>query len=334
MKSKKNKRLRILSFTIIGYMLLALAWWSYLLYVKNNDAYLAKVELMKITKFAEGTIKNQADFQIDTDYLSLQKEYKKQENMIMGEAIVLALTLIIGIWFINRGYQKQTETAKQSRNFLLSITHELKSPLASIKLILQTFGKRQLEQQQIEKFSKNALNETERLESLVNNLLLAARMETTNVEIYRETVELFPLLDGIRENIIGKNPNVNIELNIKNDAVIFADNKAMISVFINLIENAIKYSDKPSHIIISHLIKAKRDEIYVKDNGWGILAEEKKRIFNKFYRSGNEDTRKTKGTGLGLYIVQQIIRAHKGEIAISDNTPKGSIFSIYLPKLK
>lgn len=333
MESKKNKRLRILSFAIIGYMLLALAWWSYLLYVKNNDAYNAKAELLKITKFAEGSIKNNDDFQLDADYLSLQKEYKKQENMIMGEAVVLALTLIIGIWFINRGYQKQTEIAKQSRNFLLSITHELKSPLASIKLILQTFGKRQLKQEQIEKFSKNALNETERLESLVNNLLLAARMETTKVEIHKENVELFPLLDGIRENIIGKNPEVNIELDVKDDAVIFADNKAMISIFINLIENAIKYSDKPSHIIISHSYETKQDEIYIKDNGWGIPDEEKKRIFNKFYRSGNEDTRKTKGTGLGLYIVQQIIQAHKGEISISDNSPRGSIFSIYLPKM-
>lgn len=334
MKSKKNKRLRLLSFAIIGYMLLALAWWSYLLYVKNNDAYLAKAELLKVTKFADRTIKNIEEFQIDPDYISLHKEYKKQEQMIMGEAIVLAFTLIAGIWFINRSYQKQTEIAKQSRNFLLSITHELKSPLSSIKLILQTFSKRKLEQHQIEKFSKNAIKESERLESLVNNLLLAARMETTNVEIYRETVELFPLLDGIRENIIGKNPEVNIELDIKNDATIFADNKAMISVFINLIENAIKYSDKPSHIIISHSLEAKWDEIYVKDNGWGIPTEEKKRIFDKFYRSGNEDTRKTKGTGLGLYIIQQIIQAHKGEITISDNSPKGSIFNIYLPKLK
>jgi two-component system phosphate regulon sensor histidine kinase PhoR len=334
LESRKNKRLRILSFAIIGYMLLALAWWSYLLYVKNNDAYHAKAELLKMTKFAKGDITNYEDFQLDTDYLSLQKEYEKQEQMIMGEAIVLALTLIIGIWFINRGYQKQTEIAKQSRNFLLSITHELKSPLSSIKLILQTFGKRKLEQQQIEKFSKNALNETERLESLVNNLLLAARMDTTNVEIHRENIELFPLLDGIRENIIGKNPEVNIELDIKNDAILFADNKAMISIFINLIENAIKYSDKPSHIIISHSVEEKRDEIYVKDNGWGIPADEKKRIFDKFYRSGNEDTRKTKGTGLGLYIVQQIIKAHKGEIRISDNTPKGTTFNIYLPRLK
>lgn len=315
-------------------MLLALAWWSYLLYIKNNDAYLAKAELLKITKFAEGAIQNPEEFQLDTDFLSLQKEYKKQEQMIMGEAIVLAFTLILGIWFINRGYQKQMETAKQGRNFLLSITHELKSPLASIKLILQTFGKRKLEQHQIEKFSKNALHETERLESLVNNLLLAARMETTTVEIHKETVELFPLLDGIRENILGKNTELNIELNIKDDAIIFADNKAMISIFINLIENAIKYSDKPSHIIISQSIETKWDKISIKDNGWGISNEEKKKIFDKFYRSGNEDTRKTKGTGLGLYIVQQIIKAHKGEIAILDNQPKGSIFNIYLPKLK
>ncbi len=332
MANKKNKRLRLLSFVVIGYMLLALAWWSYLLYLKNNDAFLAKTELLRITKSVDGSPLDMNILEKDLDYLALKEKYKKQERMILGEASVLALSLIIGIWFINRGYQRQTEAARQSRNFLLSITHELKSPLASIKLILQTFSKRKLDQERIAKFSGNALNEAERLESLVNNLLLAARMETTNVEVDKEHIELYPLLDGIRENILTKHKDVVLELSLDEQASIFADHKSLVSIFINLIENAIKYSDQEKHIQIKHTQKGKYDELTIADHGWGIPDSEKKKVFEKFYRIGNEDTRKTKGTGLGLYIIQQMVLAHQGKISIGNHQPKGTVFTIQLPK--
>lgn len=313
-------------------MLLALAWWSYLLYIKNNDAYHAKVELLKITKIAEGKVKNINEFQMDSDFLFLKEEYTKQERMILGETLVLALTLMIGIWLINRGYQRQTEAARQSRNFLLSITHELKSPLASIKLILQTFTKRDLEHEKIQKFSKNALNETDRLETLVENLLLAARLENTSIDIQPEKIKLLHFLNGIRESILAKTQQVKFELLIEKQTTIFADSKGMTSVFINLIENAIKYSDKPVSISIQHVSETKSDRITISDNGWGIPPMEKKKVFDKFYRIGNEDTRKTKGTGLGLYIINRIIKSHKGTINISDNHPKGTTFTVSLPK--
>lgn len=313
-------------------MLLALAWWSYLLYIKNNDAFLAKTELLKITKIAEEKISSIEEFQIDEDFISLKEEYKKQERMILGEAIVLALTLIIGIWFINRGYQKQTEAAKQSRNFLLSITHELKSPISSIKLILQTFNKRELEYQKVQKFSKNAITETERLETLVNNLLLAARLENTKMDIHPENINLNSLLNEIINNIINKNKDVSINLSLPDEYSIFADFKGLHSVFTNLIENAIKYSDKPLVVEINQRTNEKSDTITISDNGWGIPNTEKDKVFDKFYRIGNEDTRKTKGTGLGLYIINQIVKSHKGKISISDNLPKGTTFTITLPK--
>lgn len=332
MEQKKNIRLRVLSIAVIGYMLLALAWWSYLLYVKNNDAFMAKAELLKIVKIAEGEINDIKEFELNADYLFLKEEYKKQERMILGEALVLAFTLIIGIWLINRGYQRQTEAARQSRNFLLSITHELKSPLASIKLILQTFNKRELDRSKIQKFSKNAINETERLETLVENLLLAARLENTSMEIQPEQINLSEFFTKILDSILSKTQNVEFELSIKDNVDIIADVKGMTSVFINLIENAIKYSDQKAFISIQHISKNKKDIISISDNGWGIPSAEKKKVFDKFYRIGNEDTRRTKGTGLGLYIIDNIIKSHKGVITISDNIPKGTTFTISLPK--
>ncbi|MGB1217165.1 MAG: histidine kinase dimerization/phospho-acceptor domain-containing protein, partial [Saprospiraceae bacterium] len=169
MSKRKTNRLRILSLIVIIYMLTALGWWSYLLYVKNNDAFMAKTELLKITLAAKGEAIDIETFRIHPEFVSLSENYTSQERMIISEAIVLAISLMIGIWFINQGYSKQTEVARQSRNFLLSITHELKSPLASIRLILQTFVKRDLPKDKINQFSEAALVETDRLNTLVNN---------------------------------------------------------------------------------------------------------------------------------------------------------------------
>lgn len=329
MKSNKYNRLRVLSLIVIVYMLLAVLWWSYLLYLKNNDAFQAKVELMKLTQAARGEVKDLATFELHPDYLMLKKQYKKQERMILSEATVLAISLIIGVWFINRGYQRQVEAAAQSRNFLLSITHELKSPIASIRLILQTFSKRNLPQQQVQSFSQNALQETNRLETLVNNLLLAARLETTQAKVHREEVDLYPLLDGIRENILTKQPQTIIKLNVEEDVVLSADPKGLQSVFLNLMENSIKYSDNPAKLTVTHRKTSQHDIIEIADEGWGIPDTEKTKIFDKFYRIGNEDTRKSKGTGLGLHIVKQIINAHGGKIFAKNNSPKGTIFVIH-----
>ncbi len=314
-------------------MLVALGWWSYLLYLKNNDAFLAKAELLKITKIAERQINSIEDFQLDSDFVELQRKYNLQEKMILGEAAVLALTLFIGIWFINNGYQKQTKAARQSRNFLLSITHELKSPLASIKLILQTFSKRKLNQDQIQTFSSNAIKETERLEGLVNNLLLAAKMETT-FDIQKEEIDLFMMTDGIIEHLSNKTPNLIINNSIKPNTHIIGDAFGLNAVLSNLLENAIKYSDNAPNLNINHQRTNNFDIVSISDAGLGIPDSEKKLVFDKFYRVGNEDTRKTKGTGLGLYIVKQIIDKHKGQIKVENNIPNGSIFTFSIPHLK
>ncbi len=315
------------------YILLALGWWSYLLHVKNSDAFTAKSELLIITKKIQNASFELNDFKTDPDFIQLQKKYDRQEKMILGEAFVLAITLLIGIWFINRGYQKQTESARQSRNFLLSITHELKSPIASIKLILQTFKKRNLERKQIEQFSNNALTETERLENLVNNLLLAAKLENV-FDIKSEEIELHSFVQNIIENILNHNLGISIINQIEKNTFIFADKFGLELSIQNLIENSIKYNKENPVIQLDYNKDNYFDTISISDNGIGIPNSEKKQVFQKFYRIGDENTRETKGTGLGLYIVKKIIDKHGGKIKLKDNSPKGSIFTIYLPQQK
>lgn len=280
---------------------------------------------------AEGSINNNIDFLQTTAYQDLVKKYQRQEWMIFGEAIVFIISLIIGVWLINRGYNKEIVAANQQRNFLLSITHELKSPLSSIRLILETFQKRDLNTAQKEKFTLSALQETDRLTTLVNDLLLAAKIETA----YQPSKEPIPLTESL-EDIVSKlkmkYPEAQFTVRSEpKDIFIEGDRLGITSTLINLLENALKYSPKPA--MIEAIVKANDQNVVIEiaDQGLGIADKEKKKVFEKFYRVGSEDTRQTKGTGLGLFIVNEIIKAHHGKIVILDNKPKGTRFRITLP---
>jgi signal transduction histidine kinase len=312
-------------------MLLAFSWWTVLLHTKNRDAFLAKNELLKLSLIAKNEIKNEEEFLKNSFHIELRDAYKRQEWMILGEASVFVLSLLIGIVFINRGYHKEILAAKQSSNFLLSITHELKSPIASIRLGFETLQRKKLSEEQSHVLLKNGINDTDRLNNLVSDLLLSARLEST----YQLNTELFSLEILIEECVQllkQKFPSAILKVNlIQEMPEILADYSAIRSVIINLLENAVKYSDSVPEINIGLTSNNERCVIEISDKGIGIDQSERKKIFEKFYRIGNEDQRKTKGTGLGLYIVDQIVRAHNGSITVSSNQPKGTIFNVFLP---
>lgn len=330
--SISNSRLRMLSYGVIVYMLMALAWWSVLLFIKNADAFHAKSDLMKLGMIAEGAIHSEAEFYSTDRYKQLFRQYQKQEHMILGEAVVFVISLVIGIWLINRGYHKEVMAARQRRNFLLSITHELKSPLASIRLVLETLIKRDLARDQLVILGQKGLKETDRLTGLVNDLLLSAKLETAYQPQWEE-LDLCVLFSELVQRMHENYPQVKFNFETTEPAFkVFADRLGITSVALNLLENAVKYAREEPQITVK-LSKTDHEtvQIEVADNGPGIEDKEKKRIFEKFYRVGNEDTRETKGTGLGLFIVDQIVKTHRGQIAVLDNTPHGALFRIQWP---
>jgi len=335
MEKPRNIQLRILSYGVIAYMMLAFAWWSILLFTKNRDAYEAKRDSMRLMMIAREAIPPTDEaFYNSPAFLDLKKKYEGQEYMILGEASVFVLSLAIGVWLINRGYNKEMTAAQQRRNFLLSITHELKSPIASIRLVLETFQRRELPRDKAESLIRNGLMETERLNKLVNDLLLSAKLESA-YQLHPEPVNLAQLLEDIFEQVEAKYPKASFTFN-KQTAIedTLGDVAGLTSVILNLLENAVKYSGEEPDIearISQHYGMIRME---IADQGIGIAEREKNKIFEKFYRVGNEDTRKTKGTGLGLYIVNEIVRAHKGKIAVLDNSPRGTVFRVDIPVVK
>jgi signal transduction histidine kinase len=324
-----NLRLRLLSYVIMVYMLMAFAWWALLLFTKNRDAFHAKRELMQIGMVAEGRVDNAAAFEQTADYQLLAKKYKRQEYMIFGEAMVFVLTLLAGIWFINQGYQKEVKANQQRRNFLLSITHELKSPIASIRLVLETLLRRkELPKEKSEQLANSALRENERLHELVENLLLSAKLEAA-YQPYFEEINLVGLLKDLLAKLAERHPDAQVSLDVPDGfPLVKMDKQGMISIATNLLENAIKYANERPAIVVKLRSSGNKIVMDFADNGPGIPEKEKKRIFEKFYRIGSEETRQTKGTGLGLFIVQQVVKAHQGRIQVLDNQPKGTIFRL------
>lgn len=327
----KNKQLRLLSNIVIAYMMIAFAWWTILLYTKNQDAFQAKAEYWKLLLIADKRVQNEAEYRQTPVYLDLEKKYTRQEWMIFGEAAFFVISLVIGFFLINRGYHEEMRVAKEKRNFLLSITHELKSPIASIKLVLETFLKRDLPKAQQNQLSQTGVKEANRLNDLVNGLLLAARLEGP-YEPNMEPIDLAEMLEDILANFRAKYPQVQFGMKTSGEIdPIEGDATGLSSIAINLLENAVKYSPKPATIDVS-LVRENGHLIWeTADQGYGIPGNEKEKIFSRFYRIGSEDTRRTKGTGLGLYIVDQLVKAHKGKVTVLDNEPQGTIFRIKLP---
>ena len=318
----------------MAYMLLAFTWWAMLLFTKNRDAFFAKQELMQIVMAAEGKIQDNKEFLESDQYQTLFKDYKRQERMIFGEASVFVLTLVAGLWFIHKSYNRQVEANRLQRNFLLAITHELKSPIASIQLVLETLRKRILPKEKSDQLAGTALKENERLLQLVENLLLTAKLETAYKPNFEE-LNLRELLEELTTKAQLRHPNANIILYLlDNIPLMKLDRASMTLLFNNLVDNAVKYSESTPQIDIELRHIDNMANLTFKDQGIGISNYEKKRVLEKFYRVGSEETRKTKGTGLGLFIVDQIVKAHKGQIQILDNTPQGTIFKIELSTLE
>jgi signal transduction histidine kinase len=324
----KAKRIRLITIFAVLYIMIAFLWWTVLLNRKNNELNIAENEVLflKTKPSVDATT-----FEQTPQYLALKKKHEGQTKMIWGEGIVLFLGLLWGMLTIFRSFQKEIALNNQQRNFLLSITHELKSPIASIQLVLDTFKKRKLDEKQTEMLALSASNETERLYELVNNLLLSANLES-RYEPFYESINLQTILDDIIAKLKLRFPKASFNFETADMPTLVGDKQGIRSIFNNLLENAVKYSTVNPVIHINNKTENDRIIFEVKDNGVGIPTHEKSKVFNKFYRVGNEDTRSTKGTGLGLYIANQIIKAHSGSIQVLDNEPKGTIFKIIFPR--
>ncbi|MCF8409320.1 MAG: HAMP domain-containing histidine kinase [Crocinitomicaceae bacterium] len=283
------------------YVILQFSWWGYHL-----------IELTKAT---------------DTNASIVDKRIM----MVIGEGAVFFLMLLIGLWKIRSSIRKEFELSQRQNNFLLSVTHELKTPIAANKLYLQTIQKRNPDEEMRSDLLNKALKENQRLEHLIDNILNAARVENRALQPIKESVDLNHFINALVVQFRKRYPTATIEVLHAPHKTVHFDVFMIETVLSNLIDNAVKYSQDKAHININASLTDTQVLLTVSDFGIGIKQEDQAAIFSKFYRIGNEETRTQKGSGLGLFIAQEFLRLHGGSIQYQQNTPKGSIFKLNIP---
>jgi two-component system phosphate regulon sensor histidine kinase PhoR len=309
---------------LVCYILLQFIWWSYLLIDLNNEVIEHKIENVYF--------KNSDLSSAQAEHQHLIKKLHQRRWMVVGEGLVFLGLLGWGSIQTLRSFRREMQLARMQKNFLLSVTHEFKSPLASIKLYLQTISKYPLEREKELSFINKAIADTERLDTLLENTLLANRVDYEGYSFNKEEFNFSAFVRLLLQKFNAGLESKRIETDIDEALTINADKLAMTLLINNLAENATKYS--PADSIIKVELKEETNHIALRviDEGIGIPVSERENIFRKFYRVGNEETRNTKGTGLGLFLVKYIAQNHNGKISIVDNEPAGTIFEIKFPK--
>lgn len=310
---------------LLAYIIAALLFWGLSLHHQGTVIYnlerLALVDHVDSAAFPE---KYKA---------SLQKLYDKQESrkkQYIGEGVTFLLVILIGAGVVYSSFRRSIRLSRQQNNFMLAVTHELKSPIAGIKLSLQTIQKRSLTEEQKQTLIGRCIEESDRLNDLCNNMLITSQMEGRQYHPANEQLDFSELVNETITAYKRRYPDRFAEI-LTAGLDVTGDLTLLQMAITNLLENAIKYTPLESEISITLIEKDHKALLTITDNGKGIPDGEKKKVFSKFYRIGDEATRHTKGTGLGLYLTSKIIQQHKGKICIKDNQPTGAIFEVVLP---
>lgn len=260
-----------------------------------------------------------------------------REVALMVFGIVFFALIITGLVLNTIFLLREIKRNEQQDAFLNAVTHELKTPIASIKLFLETLKTRDVPDTKRTEFYDVMLKDSNRLLTTVEQVLQASRTKEKDRLLNISDIDLNALLRDSIE-IVEKRHDLSetaIKFTAPSEKVILSGDAAELqSVFINLLDNAVKYSNETPKISVR--LKNSREEkveIFIKDNGIGLESGELKRIFRRFYRVSNLSTQQKKGTGLGLFIVEAIIKKHGGKIRVdSKGLGKGSTFIVQLPK--
>ena len=213
----------------------------------------------------------------------------------------------------------------------MAITHELKTPIAIAKLNLETLQKRKLDESQQQRLIQNTIQEANRLNALCNNMLLVSQMEDKRYHLTKENFDLSALVTDCVNDFKNRFPERVYHTAINNDIFITGDRLLLQMAVNNLIDNAGKYSAKDAVVTISLQQQESKINLSVKDEGRGIAAEDRKKVFEKFFRVPKGDVHDVKGFGLGLAYIKKIIELHEGTIELESEKNNGTTFTITLP---
>ena len=264
----------------------------------------------------------------------IHNEEISRQIMLGMEGVFFLAVVLFGAWLIYRALVKTEELKFHQQNFLMAVTHELKTPLASIKIYLDTLQSTKISDEKKATVIPRIRDDIGRLEKLVENILDAGRFERSGYHLNKTQFNLTEMVSQGLDKLqaVPVNGGLEITRDLQSDITLYGDQRALGRAFDAILENSLKYNDKDTiNIGVSLKQTSDKIELVVSDNGIGLSRKEIGEIFNRFYRVGHEMTRGKPGSGLGLYLSREIIRAHEGKIAASsDGVGHGTTFTITL----
>jgi signal transduction histidine kinase len=284
---------------LLGYIIAALVFWGTSLSRQSEEIY--HQELLILNSSVDSTY-NSEFYQNRLAELTDKRE--RRSKQYFGEGTTFLLVILIGAAVVFTSFQRSIRLSRQQNNFMLSVTHELKSPIAAMKLNLQTLEKYQLDEDKKRQLMDRCIKEANRLNDLCNNMLLASQMEGRQYVPAKEQLSFTDIVDDSVRDYASRYPE-RLEEGVMQNCNLNGDKLLLQMAVNNLLENAIKYTPADKPIIVTLTNKNNTATLQVMDHGPGIPDKEKGKVFNKFYRVGNEETRKSKAKALASDLSQR-----------------------------
>lgn len=320
---------------LVIYLISSLLWWTFE-HLRSNEMLfeLQKEQLQLQSKFESLNGRGVAPILLKEKLVEIEERRIRRMVMFITEGVVFLGFLLWGIFHLANSFVQSMALKRRQNNFLLSVTHEFKTPLAGIKLLNQTLQKRELDAQLQKELLQKSNQEVARLTQLIDQVLEAARIDagfSMEKEIINLSTTVAETLEDFSERF--EAGDFEVEKKIQPGIYVNGNELALRSILTNLLDNAMKYSGDEKFVGISLENTGDHCLLKIFDNGIGITEEEKNKLFELFYRIGSEETRTTQGTGLGLFLVHRLVKFLGGAVEVRNNSPKGSIFEIRLPKV-
>lgn len=291
-------------YLLFAYLIAQFIWWEILLVQLNSQNIEKEKQLAALNSTDISTFQKKEQV--------LNKQLFLKNLMIVGEGSVFLILIIYGFYRVLKAYSKEIVVSERQTHFLLSLPHEIKTPLSIVQLNLQTIlQKNNLSDEQKKSLITTSLNELKRLQILVEHLLLTNKITKDKYQLNIESLNLSQL---VNEWLITYESQKNIEKKIQDNLIIQADQYLVYLMFQNLLSNAVKFAEQEIKVYLF----SKDEKIFLEiwNDGDLIRDDEKDKIFELFYRRKQDEDKGIKGTGLGLYLVKQILQLHHFSIRV------------------
>jgi len=314
------KKALIIFIALVTFVFAQAVWWVVFMATLVNE----KVELAQQLGGSEEFVQ------------AIHQEEISRQIMLGMEGVVFLLLILAGIWLIYRSLVRAEDLKFHQQNFLMAVTHELKTPLASMKIYLDSLESEKIPMEKKLSVVLRLRDDLRRLEKMVSNILEAGRFERAGYHLNKDVFDFSSLLEEIVSTIEARPQAIplTIEKQIEPNVYLDGDRYALGQAVGAILENSLKYHELGDiRIRVTLRTDAHQAYLTVSDNGIGLEKKNLREVFERFYRVGNEMTRRAEGSGLGLYLCREIIRAHGGKVtAHSEGLGRGTEFRIVLKR--